>query len=132
MKHYFIDVVDVTVSRSVDSALLIAIASTILAEALVMLLIKYNRFQKAGLDSLLVNLASVAAGYILLKLAPGLFGQYSIPGLLVLLLITIAVELPLLYLLNRTKGFIQTLKTALIMNLVTYILFWIYIQASQK
>jgi hypothetical protein len=132
MKHYFIDVVDVTVSRSVDSALLIAIASTIVAEALVMLLIKYNRIQKAGLDSLLVNLASVAAGYILLKLAPGLFGQYSIPELLVLLLITVAVELPVLYLLNKAKIFVYTLKAALIMNLVTYILFWIYIQASKK
>ena len=127
MKYYFLDVVDVTVSRSVDPALLITIALTIVVEAVLMLLLKYNRIQKAGLDSLIVNLASVAVGYGLQRLAPSLFEVENIGTLLVLLLITIAVELPVLYLLNKKKPFMDTAKTCVIMNAVTYLLFYLYV-----
>ncbi|MGQ0737956.1 MAG: hypothetical protein ACT4OJ_02745 [Bacteroidota bacterium] len=126
MDYFFIDVVDVTVSRSVDGAMLIAIALTIVAEAFVMLLMKYNRIQKTGLDSLVVNLASVGAGYVLSKLTPGLFAGYSIGSLLVLLLITLAVELPVLYLLNKKKLFAVTAKACVLMNVATYLLFYVY------
>jgi len=126
MNYYFIDVVDVTVSRSVDKTLIVVIALTILAEALVMLLMKYNRIQKTGLDSLIVNLASVAVGYILSKLTPGLFAGYSIGSLLILLFITIAVELPALYLLNKKKLFSETAKACVLMNAVTYLFFYLY------
>jgi hypothetical protein len=132
MKHYFIDVVDVTVSRSVDPGLLITIALTIVVESILMLLLKYNRIQKTGLDSTVVNLASVAAGYGLLQLAPGLFDAYSISSLLVLLLITIAVELPVLYLLNKKKPFMETAWNCVLMNVVTYLLFYLYVTITSS
>lgn len=131
MELYFLDVVDADVSRSVDLTLVAVIAVTILAEAIVMLLMKYNAFGKALLHSLILNLASVAVGYLLVETVPSLFGNYDIPHLLLLMLITIAVELPLLYLLNRNKPVKETIFAASLVNLVTYLLFYGYIRITQ-
>ena len=131
MQLFFLDVVDADISRSTDLIPVAVIAITILAEAVVMLLMKYNNFGKSLLHSLILNLASVAVGYILVETVPALFGNYDIPHLLLLMLITIAVELPLLYLLNRKKPVRDTILAASLVNLVTYILFYGYIQMTQ-
>lgn len=131
MDLYILDVVDADVSRSVDLTLVAVIAITILAEAVVMLLLKYNNFGKSLLHSLILNLASVAVGYVLLETVPALFGNYEIPQLLLLLLITVAVELPLLYLLNRNRPVKETIITASLINLVTYILFYCYVRLTR-
>ncbi len=131
MQLFFLDVVDADISRSADLTPVAVIAITILAEAVVMLLMKYNSFGKSLLHSLILNLASVAVGYILVETVPALFGNYDIPHLLLLMLITIAVELPLLYLLNRKKPVRDTILAASLVNLVTYILFYGYIQMTQ-
>lgn len=131
MQLYFLDVVDADVSRSADLALVAVIAGTILAEAIVMLLMKYNAFGKALLQSLILNLASVAVGYVLLEMVPSLFGNKDIPLLMLLMLITIAVELPLLYLLNRNKPLKETILAASLINLVSYLLFYGYIRITQ-
>ena len=131
MQLYILDVVDADVSRSVDLALIAVIAVTILAEAIVMRLMKYNIFGKALLHSLILNLASVAVGYLLVETVPALFSKYDIPHLTLLMLITIAVELPLLYLLNRNKPLKETILAASQVNLVSYLLFYGYIRLTQ-
>lgn len=127
MHLYFLDVVDADVSRPVDLTFLAVIGVTILVEAIVLLLLRYNNFQRSLLHSFAVNAGSLAAGYLLLEILPGLFGVYNIPRLLLLMLITIAVELPLLYLLNRKKPQRRTIVAVSLMNLVTYFLFYLYI-----
>lgn len=122
------DVVDAGISGYIDRTFLIVLSLTIVVEAVVMLLAKYNRLQLALLHSLIVNIVSTAFGYLLLKLLPGLFNEYSIVNLLLLLLITIAVETVVLYLLNRKHPVVQTLKVCVVMNLVSYILFYFFIQ----
>ena len=131
MQIFFIDVVDADVSRPADLTFLAVIAVTIFVEALLMWLLRYTNFRNSLLDSFIINAASVAAGYLLLEIAPGLFGRYDIPHLLLLLLITIAVELPLLYLLHKRKSILQTVKTASLVNLATYLLFYLYILLTQ-
>lgn len=127
MQLFFLDVVDAEVSRSVDLTLVVVVAVTILVEMLLMWVMKYNPFGKSLLDSGIVNMASLAAGYVLLEMVPGLFGKFDIPSLLILMLITIAVELPLLYLLNRKKPFLLTLGMASFINGVSYLLFYIWV-----
>jgi hypothetical protein len=131
MQFFFLDVVDADVSRPVDLTFLAVITVTILVEALLMWLLRYNKIPRSLLHSFIINAASLAVGYLLLEIAPGLFGRYRIPDLLLLLLITIAVELPLLYLLNKQKAISQTVKTASLVNLATYLLFYIYIILTQ-
>ena len=132
MKFYFLDVVDAGISSSFDWALIIVVGITILIEAIIMLLLKYNLFKKALLDSFLINIASLAIGYVLLKIAPNLFNSYDIPGLIKLLVITIAAEFGVLYLLNRKYSAMRTFKTSIIINAVTYILFFLFIQLSGR
>ena len=131
MQLYILDVVDAGVSRSVDLTLVAVISVTILVEAIVMLLMKYNNFGKSLLHSLILNLTSVAVGYLLVETVPALFGNYDIPHLLLLMLVTIAVELPLLYLLNRNKPAKKTILVTSLVNLVTYTLFYGYLQITQ-
>lgn len=131
MEFFFLDVVDAGVSRTVDLTLVVVLALTILAEAIVMLLMKYNSFGKSLLHSLVLNIASAAIGYLLVETLPALFGNYDIPHLLLLMLITIVVECPLLYLLNRKKPVRETILAASLINIVTYILFYGYIRITQ-
>ena len=125
-------VVDAGISSSFDWALIIVVGITILIEAIIMLLLKYNLFKKALLDSFMINIASLAIGYVLLKIAPNLFNSYDIPGLIKLLVITIAAEFGVLYLLNRKHSAMRTFKTSIIINAVTYILFFLFIQLSGR
>lgn len=132
MDFYFSDVVDAGVSSTFDWALIIVLSSTILIEAAVMSLLRYNQFKKTLPDSFLINIASIAVGYALLKIAPGLFNSYDIPGLLKLLAITIAVEFGMLYLLNRMHRAIETFKVSVVINVVTYILFYLFIRLTNR
>lgn len=96
---------------------------TVMLELAVMILMKYNiRFKKAFLDSLIVNVASLAAGFILWKVFPGFFNGYTVLNFTVLYVITVLIEFGLLHLLNRKHKSIDTLKITVVMNLVTYVL----------
>ena len=132
MIFYFLDVVDAGVSPGLDWTLILILSGTIMVEALVMLLLKYNPFKKALFDSFLINIASIAIGYMLLKNAPRLFNSYNIPGLIKLLVITIAAEFGVLYLLNRKYPAMQTFKTSVAINAVTYVLFFLFILLSNR
>ena len=97
----------------------------VLVEALIMKLMKYNLFGKAFLHSLLVNIISAVAGYLLMDTA---FDSETLVGLAGLFLITLIIEGIGLYLLNNKYPVGKTFKVTLVMNLVTYsFLVFIYI-----
>lgn len=131
MHFFFLDVVDVVPARNAEGLPLVfyfIVAATILIEAVIMLLIRYNGFGKSILHSFLVNVASVTAGFLLFELAPGLFEPGHLLKFLGLLFITIIIEAPVLYLLNKIKTLHQTAGVCILMNIVTYFLFWIWAQ----
>jgi hypothetical protein len=128
MRFYFLDVADAGVSGgSINWTLIAVLFLTILIEAAIMLLMKYNRFRKALTDSLVVNTASIAAGFILFRMAPDLFDGYSISNLLILFAVTTVIEFVVLYLLNRKLAVAKTLQAAVVMNLVSYIFFFLFL-----
>jgi len=99
------------------------IGLAIIIETLIMILMKYNtRFKKAFLDSLLLNMASLAVGFVLWQFFRDFLRYYSLLSLLILYAVTVMVESGLLYLLNRKHPVGKTLRVCLVMNLVTYIL----------
>ena len=99
------------------------IGLAIIIETLIMILMKYNtRFKKAFLDSLLLNMASLAVGFVLWQFFRDFLRYYSLLSLVILYAVTVMVESGLLYLLNRKHPVGKTLGVCLVMNLVTYIL----------
>lgn len=129
MDSIFLDVVDVVPARD-NSPLyrfLLVVALTVITEAVIMNLSRYNRFIKSLGHSVLVNGISLALGFALIEWAPGLFEVGNMRNLLVLFLITLLAETPVLYLLNRIKPPGITIRVSLLMNLLTYILFYFYI-----
>jgi hypothetical protein len=130
MDLFFLDVVDVVPARSADGPgidFYLLLAVTILAEAGILYLLRHNLFGKALLHSFAVNAASLAAGFLLIEWIPGLFVPDTLMNLLLLWLITVAIETPLLFLLNRKTAVRTTIKASLVMNLVTYLIFYGYI-----
>ncbi len=127
---YLLDVVDVTVSKSFDWMPVIVVLATIILEWAVMLLLKYNPWKKALLDSLIVNAASLLLGYVLIKYMDSLFNSYQLGNLLALLLITTVVETGILYLLNRSKPWQKTVITGVVINVVSYLAFFLLIQSG--
>lgn len=128
MPVYFLDVVDAGVSKSFDWLLIAVIGVTIMVEAGVMRLLKFNPLKKVFLDSLLANAGSLLVGYILIRYVNSLFNSYSLSHLLQLLLISIMVETGILYLLNRSKPFVNTLVVSTLMNIISYTLFFLFIR----
>jgi hypothetical protein len=101
------------------------IVLAILLEAGIMLLMKYTSgIKKALTDSLLVNLASLAIGFVLLEAFDNFFGYYTIFSVVVLYAITVLIEFFLLRLLNRQHSNRQTWLVVMVMNLVTYTLLY--------
>ena len=126
MNFYLLDVVDAPVVHSGYRIFIAIVALTILVEALVMLLMKYNLFKKALLDSFLVNIASLVIGFVLAELVNDIFNSYKLPDLLLLCAITIGVESGILYGLNRKHRVLKTLGTCVVMNLASYFLFYLF------
>lgn len=127
---YLLDVVDVVPARTaggLDYSFYIVVAATIGVETLAMWLMKYNPFGKSLLHSFLCNIASLVLGFLLYEMVPGLFAADKIPNLLLMLLLTMAAELPVLYLLNRQQDIKKTLLVCGIMNVITYFLFYLFI-----
>lgn len=92
MRNYFLDIVEAGISRSFDWTLVIVITATILVEAVVMLLMRYNPFKKTLPDSLLVNAVSLGAGYVMIEFTGTLFNNKIVPNLLLLCALTIVIE----------------------------------------
>ncbi len=98
----------------------------ILLEAIVMSVFKYNEFKKAFLHSLIVNIASLCVGFIMEEyLSNGLdASQWQI--LLILYGVTLIVETPILYAMNRAKPVSKTILVSLVMNFITYIILFLF------
>jgi hypothetical protein len=101
---------------------------TIALEAIAMMIMKYNKAGKAFLDSFIINLVSMGAGFLILLTGTGLFeivdGVFF--NILILFSITVAVEFILLYLLNMKTAIQKTLVTAIIINVASYLVFYLF------
>ena len=97
----------------------------VLLEVLVLSMLAYNAFQKALLDSFIVNFTSLIAGFVFLAHLSELVSDNTIQLLLLSFLITIILEIGMLYLLNKSKPFRKTFVAGLLMNTVTYILLFL-------
>lgn len=94
----------------------------ILVEAVIMVLLKLNPFGKCLLDSLIVNVVSLGAGYLISVTGFSVtLGGDSYFSLLVGFIVSVLVEGVLLQLLNRKKAVKEVWKADFIMNLVTYL-----------
>ncbi|HRG81673.1 MAG TPA: hypothetical protein PLO99_04105 [Chitinophagaceae bacterium] len=131
MDYLLLDVVDVVPAREANGPGLgfyLLLGITILAEAALMRGLKYQQWGPALFQSLLANLASLAIGFLLLEWVPGLFFPNELLNLAALWLITVLIETPVLYLLNRQKILTSTIKVSLLINLLSYLLFYGYLQ----
>jgi hypothetical protein len=95
----------------------------VLAEAIIIFLMKYNLFKKAFTDSLLANLFSVtAAVLILLVFFAEKFPTYGLKNLLLLFIIALAGESVVLWFLNPSKPILKSITVSAVMNLVTFLI----------
>lgn len=93
----------------------------ILAEAVVMILMKYNiKFKKALLDSFLANLATFTLGFVLIEFVSDFFNSTELFNLFVLYIMSVLMEWAVLFFLNRAKPAKQSFVVAVVMNLPTY------------
>jgi hypothetical protein len=104
--------------------LVLFMLAAIFLEGLTLIVIKYNNAGKSFLDALLINLASLAAGFLIINILPNGLDFTNILWLdfLLIYLITVAVEFAVLYLLNRNKPLRTTLIAAIVINFITYLL----------
>ncbi len=104
--------------------LVLFMLAAIFLEGLTLIVIKYNNAGKSFLDALLINLASLAAGFLIINILPNGLDFTNILWLdfLLIYLITVAVEFAVLYLLNRNKPLHTTLIAAIVINFITYLL----------
>ena len=102
--------------------LVIFMILAILLEGVTLLLLKYNGAGKSFLDAFVINIASLAAGYLITTVSSnGLdftFNPYF--DFFLIYLITVIVEFAVLYLLNMKKPIKKTLVAAVVVNLVSY------------
>ncbi|SRR5258706_13536967 len=117
----------------VFAALIIFMIIAITTEAITMLLMKYNKVGKAFLDSFLANIASLAVGFVLFTILGTVFyiTESIILTWLILYVLTVAVEFLVLYLLNRTHPRNKTLLTSAVMNIVSYIILYLFVEGIQ-
>ena len=107
-------------------ALVIFMLIAFVVEALAMMLLKYNKAGKAFLDSLVINLVSLGAGYIVIQLNSSLdFTDNETLSFILVFLLTVVVEGITLYFLNRSKPVIKTLVVTVIINIITYLVLYV-------
>ena len=107
--------------------LMIFMLAAIVLEGLTLLLLKYNKAGRAFLDSFVVNIASLAFGFLLLTTRFGLeFTSNDYLDFFLIFVITVVVEFIVLYLMNRQKPVKKTLVAAIVINLVSYSLLIIF------
>ena len=105
-------------------ALVIFMVIAILVEWLIMAVMKYNKRGKAFLDSLVVNLGSLAAGIIVGSITRGQF-QFVFINVLLFYALTVLIEFGILYLLNRKYPITKTFYTTVIMNIASYLILYL-------
>ena len=107
--------------------LMIFMLAAIVLEGLTLLLLKYNKAGRVFIDSFVVNIASLAFGFLLLTTRFGLeFTSNDYLDFFLIFVITVVVEFIVLYLMNRQKPVKKTLVAAIVINLVSYSLLIIF------
>ena len=86
-----------------------------------------QHFGKALLQSFLANLATVVAGYLLMYVAGDLFFDYIWITLAVCYVITVLIEAWVLQKMNHEHSFQKTLRVSIYMNLMTYVLLYVFV-----
>ena len=109
------------------AVLIVFMIIIVILEWVIMILLKYNKAGKAFTDSLLINLFSMGVGYIILFTRDELFDMTDsvLLNVFILFAITVVAEFGLLYLLNKTKPVQKTLLTTVIINLASYIIYYL-------
>ena len=124
MNVYFLDAGGAGLYFLVIGLFILFMVLAILLEAAIMIWMKYNTsLKKTFLDSLIINIASLAAGFLLLNFFDTL-GNYTLSALAILYAVTVIIETTILQLLNRKHKLSKTLLVSLLMNLVTYIILY--------
>lgn len=108
---------------------LLFIIIAILLEAMIMQWMKFQaEFKTALTQSLAVNIASLAVGFALTSVDSDLFQLNNMTGFGIMFIITVLVELALLYLMNKKLPVQKTMMTCLVMNGATYAAAFLLIQ----
>lgn len=97
----------------------------IFIEAIVMTLFKYNVFRKSLKDSFIANLLSFIVGIILLFSSLNI-DNGELSGLLIFYAVTLAIETPVLYLMNKSRPPGKTVLVSVVMNLISYVLLYLF------
>ena len=116
--------------------LVIILVTSILIEAIVMQLLKFNRFGKSIADSVIVNIISLLLGFVLVGVLAGLkVGQIEIPLYLTfmgLYLVTLLIEGIVLKLINKLRPWRKVFTVSGIMNLFSWALLYLYLWFSNR
>ena len=99
---------------------------TVVVEGLIMWVMKYNNAGKSFLDALIINLVSMAAGYLLTLVSGRPFDLDNLSDFLILYIITFVIEFIVLYFLNRKLPVQKTLLTAIVINIVSYLILYCF------
>lgn len=123
MKFYLLDA---AAGGLILGMLVLFMLFAILLEGVTLLLLKYNKAGKCFLDSFLVNIASLVVGLLIARF--NVDGGLDITdngyiNVFLLFLITVVVEFIVLYLLNSKKPISKTAVAAILINVVSYLLF---------
>ncbi|MCX8020298.1 MAG: hypothetical protein N2747_07395 [Chitinophagaceae bacterium] len=126
---FYCNFLDVAVVPTAQNDIIRLIALTLavtLVEALLLTAIKYQPLRHSLWQSLVINALSTALGIVIRLFTPFLFleGDFY---LLKLFLLTLIIEFPILYLLNKMKPVSKTALACLIINVVSYLLLILYI-----
>jgi len=112
--------------------LIMFILLAIVLESLVMLWMKYNtRFKKVIRDSFLVNIVSLVAGFVLLKLFHDFFSYYSLLNIAILYGVSVLIEGFLLRVLNKDRLLSTTFLVCFLMNIVSYALLYAIVNSGK-
>lgn len=95
---------------------------TVVAETVVMVLFKFDRFGKTVVDSIMANIGSLLLGILLfLVFNKTEFNVSQIAELFIFYCITSIFEAWLIKLLNPSKGLAKILATSFVMNLLSFV-----------
>jgi len=130
--NYFLDAGGAGLIFIAYGLIILFILLAIVLESIVMMLMKYNtRFKKAFGDSFLVNIASLAAGFVLLKLFYDFFSYYSLINIAILYGLSVLIEGFLLQVLNKDRPLTRTFLVCLLMNIVSYALLYAIVNSGK-
>ena len=116
--------------------LVIILVISIFLEAIVMQVLKFNKFGKSLADSAVVNIVSLLLGFLLVGVLADLeVGQIEIPlyfTFMGIYLVTLLIEGIVLKLLNKIRSWRKVFTVSAMMNLFSWVLLYIYIWFSNR